>query len=97
MQKVTISQLKNRLSAYLRKVRAGQTLLILDRDEPVAQIARVPGDAPADDRIARLERGGLLRRAAAPLTPKTLRGRGPGPGVGARVLDALLDERREGR
>ncbi|WP_369294471.1 type II toxin-antitoxin system Phd/YefM family antitoxin, partial [Klebsiella pneumoniae] len=36
MEKATISELKNRLSAYLKKVRAGHTVLILDRDRPVA-------------------------------------------------------------
>jgi antitoxin (DNA-binding transcriptional repressor) of toxin-antitoxin stability system len=96
MQRVTISQLKNRLSAYLRKVRAGQTLLILDRDEPVARIERVAGDTPADDRIARLERAGLVRRRAEPLAVKTLRGRGRAA-PGRSVVEALLEERREGR
>ncbi len=41
MERVTISQLKNSLSAYLKKVRAGQTVLILDRDEPIAVLERV--------------------------------------------------------
>jgi prevent-host-death family protein len=97
MQKVTISDLKNQLSAYLRKVRAGQTLLILDRDEPVAQIVRVAGDAAMDDRVSRLERAGLVRRGAAPLDVKSLRGRGPAPAANPRVVEALLEDRREGR
>jgi antitoxin (DNA-binding transcriptional repressor) of toxin-antitoxin stability system len=95
MQKVTISELKNRLSAYLRKVRAGQTILILDRDEPVARIERVAGGASIDQRLARLERTGLLRRAAEPLSPDVLRA--PTPTAGRSVVAALLEERREGR
>jgi len=56
MEKATISQLKNGLSAYLRKVRAGQTVLILDRDEPIAVLERVDKRTLADDeRIAQLE------------------------------------------
>ena len=38
MQRATVSELKSRLSAYLKKVRAGETVLILDRNQPVAKI-----------------------------------------------------------
>lgn len=95
MQKVTISQLKNRLSAYLRRVRAGETVLILDRDLPVARLERVGGEAPADDRLSRLERAGLLRRSRGPLPAAALRE--PAPPSARSVLDALIEERREAR
>lgn len=35
---VRIAELKARLSAYLRKVRAGQTITVLDRDVPIAHL-----------------------------------------------------------
>ncbi len=95
MEKATISELKNRLSSFLEKVRAGGTVLILDRDKPIARIERVDaGDRPGD-RIARLERAGLLRRASRPLSVRSL----PKPAPRARrsVVEALIDERREGR
>jgi len=38
-----ISEVKARLSAYLRQVRAGETVVVLDRQTPVAQL--VPIDA----------------------------------------------------
>ena len=38
MQQVRIADLKARLSEYLRAVRAGQSLAVLDRDTPVAQL-----------------------------------------------------------
>ena len=41
--KATISDLRNRLSDYLRKVRAGETVLVLDRDRPIARIERIDG------------------------------------------------------
>ncbi len=40
MEKATISEIKNRLSAYLKKVKAGQSILILDRNQPVARLER---------------------------------------------------------
>ncbi len=95
MNKATISQLKNHLSAYLRKVRGGQTILIVDRDEPVARIERVEAGGAVDDRIGRLERAGLLRRAVRRLDPGLLAAEAPKPR--RSVLEALLEDRREGR
>ena len=64
MESVTISQLKNSLSAYLKKVRAGQTVLILDRDEPIAVLERVDQQILGrDERLARLEQAGLIKRS----------------------------------
>ncbi|MCZ6868532.1 MAG: type II toxin-antitoxin system Phd/YefM family antitoxin [Gammaproteobacteria bacterium] len=95
MEKATISQVKNRLSAYLKKVRAGQTILILDRDEPIARLERVRAEEHPDDRLARLERAGLVRRALSPVSVEALRG--PTPTSKRSVVAALLEERREER
>ena len=38
MSSVRIADLKSRLSEHLRKVRAGRSLTILDRDTPIARI-----------------------------------------------------------
>jgi antitoxin (DNA-binding transcriptional repressor) of toxin-antitoxin stability system len=94
VEKATISQLKNRLSAYLRKVRAGATILIVDRDEPIARIERLEAGRP-DDRTSRLERAGLVRRRSAPLRLSGLRA--PAPRPRRSVVEALVDDRREGR
>ena len=95
MEKATISELKNRLSEYLKKVRAGHTVLIFDREQPVARLERVTGDAQGEGRLSRLERAGLLRRARSEAPLKALRAAVPKPK--RSVKQALLDERREGR
>jgi antitoxin (DNA-binding transcriptional repressor) of toxin-antitoxin stability system len=95
MEKATISELKNRLSAYLKKVRAGETVLILDRDTPVARLERILADENPDDRLARLERSGLVRRARRPLSLEDLRA--PAPQAKQSVVDAMIEERRSGR
>ena len=91
--------MKARLSAYLRRVRAGETILILDRDEPVARLERVggpgAGGTSGDERLMRLERAGLLRRATRRLSLERLRAAAPKPK--ASVVEALLEERRSGR
>jgi len=46
MSKVGIADLKARLSEYLRKVRKGQTLVVLDRETPVARIVPYGPESP---------------------------------------------------
>lgn len=96
MKSVSISELKNRLSAYLGIVRSGEPVLITDRDEPVAIIERVGTRAGDDPRCLKLERAGLLRRPAGhALDLAALRE--PAPSPAASVIEALIEDRREGR
>lgn len=95
MQKATISEIKSRLSAYLKKVRAGETVLILDRHQPVAKIERVEPEDDPSGRLAELTREGVLRLAAKPLLVEELRSE---PAVlKSSILATLLEERRESR
>jgi hypothetical protein len=61
---VGIRELKNRLSEYIRWVRAGETILVTDRGEVVAELRR-PGrsasDADVDPGLLELASQGLLR------------------------------------
>ena len=95
MDKATISELKNRLSAYLDRVRAGHSVLIFDRDRPIARLEPVEANARPDDRLAHLERAGLIRRAKTKIDLKALRR--PAPRARRSVREALIEERREGR
>lgn len=100
MGTTTITEAKNGLSALIDRVRAGETIVILERGRPVARLEPVAGYADATGRLARLERAGLVRIGeAAP--PLELLRRQPTPtlaaGASANVVDALLDERRSGR
>ena len=95
MEKATISQLKDRLSAYLRKVRAGHVILILDRDQPVARLEGVAEQSDPEGRLARLERSGLVRRPRSSVPLKALKA--APPKAKRSVTQALIDERREGR
>jgi len=94
MEKASISDLKNRLSAYLQKVRAGETILVCDRNEPVARIERI-ADGSDDDRLTRLRRAGLLAPPTRPMPIEALRQ--PAPRPAESVVAALLEEREEGR
>jgi prevent-host-death family protein len=52
MSKVGIADLKAHLSQHLRKVRAGRTLTVVDRDTPVAQIIPYDPGSPLEIRRA---------------------------------------------
>jgi prevent-host-death family protein len=52
MAKVGIADLKAHLSAHLRKVRAGGTITVVDRDTPVARIVPYDVEPPLEIRRA---------------------------------------------
>ena len=69
MKAVGIKVLKNRLSHYVRLAQAGETVLVTDRDEVVAELRPpTPGRARDlhDARLAEMVRSGVLRPASAP-------------------------------
>ena len=99
MKRATITEAKNQLSALIDQVRHGATILILDRGRPVARLGPVHAEPrdDADGRIARLERAGVIRRAST--TPPVARILKPLPRLrkSTRVIEALIEERRQGR
>ncbi len=73
---------------------------VFARDRAIADIVPVrssePSGSPALDGVLDdLERRGALRRGSGAVPQRILRGRLPS--AGRSVLDALLEERREGR
>jgi antitoxin (DNA-binding transcriptional repressor) of toxin-antitoxin stability system len=63
MKAVAVRELKNRLSAYLREVAAGEVVLVTDRGRVVAELRRpnVEGlHSPAEQALARLVAAGVL-------------------------------------
>ncbi len=66
MRAVGVRELKNRLSEYLRLVRAGEHVLVTDRGEVIAELAP-PGEGAGQDEIPpklrEMIRKGLATRA----------------------------------
>jgi prevent-host-death family protein len=98
MSVVKVSELKNRLSHYLRMVRRGESVLVSDRDRVIARIEPAGDLTPTGSDGARwlddLERRGVVRRGVGKL-PRGWLGRRPK--VKADLVGALLEERRDGR
>jgi prevent-host-death family protein len=89
----SVSEVKARLSAYLARVRGGEEVVITDRGRPVARI--VPASTGEPD-LAELERAGVLRAGSGRVPTGFYELPLPEP-TGGGVLDALLEERRQGR
>jgi prevent-host-death family protein len=100
VKRATISEAKNSLSALLDRVRNGETVVITDRSRPVARLEPMGNEAtpgPDEGRLARLERAGVIRRAARGRCDGILRTPPIPVARGADAVAALIDERRSGR
>lgn len=100
MKQAKVSELKNNLSRYLSYVRRGGTVRVYDRDRAVAELVPIgrvstTGSAELDVVLEDLERKGVVRRGTGELPADFLTR--PLPRARRSVVEALLDERREGR
>jgi antitoxin (DNA-binding transcriptional repressor) of toxin-antitoxin stability system len=94
MKKASVSELKNQISRYLDYVKHGETVLVVDRMVPVAELRPVTGKSSSEKLVA-LERKGVIRLGGGEIPEKFFK-RNIG-GKRARILDALLEEREKGR
>ena len=97
MIRTSVSGLKNGLSEYLRKVRAGQSVVIYDRNVPIARIERIESGGSDDERVTRLRAEGITRPPVKRIGPARLAAGLAVIPATARVLAALLEERAEER
>jgi antitoxin (DNA-binding transcriptional repressor) of toxin-antitoxin stability system len=101
MKAIGIKDLKARLSEHLRSVRLGETLLVTDRSEVIAELRPSNRRAPAPDSLAdaldALAERGEVARARSPKGAWQWKPKGLGlPTATARhVLDALRADHDE--
>ena len=99
MKAVGVKKLKAKLSEYLRAVKAGETLLVTDRDEVIAEIRPVSGRLPPRDDIEDILEGlaqaGEVQRPRTPKNDWTWQtcGLGLPEGTAAELLDELRHDR----
>lgn len=76
MRSANIADLRNRLTQYLQEVRAGEEIVVRDRQRPIAKIVPFTvDDDDADD--AALVAAGLMRKGTGKLPASFWRTRGP--------------------
>jgi len=91
MERIGIREMRQNLSRYTRRARNGESFLITDRGQEIAQLTPAPGRASAIDRLvaergARRGEGDLIDVLEELPTPI------PGP-PSSDVLDGLRSER----
>jgi prevent-host-death family protein len=91
---VSVAELKARLSEHLRLVKSGHEVVVTDRGVPVARMLPLDDGERRSTRRFRLTRSGVLKPGRGKLPPALKQP--PEAGRGAGVLDAVLDERRDG-
>lgn len=95
-----ISKTKNELSRYLDAVRGGETVVILDRNRPIAQIQPLSSETGAvSARLSELEAGGLVTRpkSSGRAWLKGLQATDNTRAEAVGSVDALIEERDSGR
>lgn len=99
MVKTKIADLKNNLSRYLDHVKAGGSVMVLDRQTPVAQIVPLTAMSRRSEggqaRLARLERKGIIARGKGGSLGWLLRRRPPKV-AGPSLVEELIHERESG-
>lgn len=100
MKVVGVKELKARLSEYIRLARAGESILVTERNEVVAELRAARRQVPAvadrfEDTLDALAASGEVTRAGRSKRDWTWRSRGLGLPSG--TADALLDELRRDR
>jgi antitoxin (DNA-binding transcriptional repressor) of toxin-antitoxin stability system len=96
MRTVNIAELKNRLSAYIAYAKAGETVIIRDRNTAVAQLTPLPLDDDLNDEERELIASGIMRPRKRSLDLSQLR-RMPAVALDRNAaVQAILDDRNEG-
>ena len=96
MRAVAVKELKNRLSAYLREVAQGETILVTDRGRVVAELRRPTVEAlasPSEQALARLHAEGVLTPGLPQDADAYSRSRARLKGDSSSLLDAERAER----
>jgi prevent-host-death family protein len=96
MTSATVSKLKASLSEYLRRVKAGEEVLVSERGRPIAKLVPVTGADALPDHLAEMVSQGLARVGSRRLARAFWALPRPRDPKG-RVLKALLEEREQGR
>lgn len=93
MKSVNVAELRNKLSSYLNEVKAGQEIVVSERNEPIARI--IPLKPPSDDEkeLLALAAAGKVRLGEGPIGEDFWEL--PGPNVPPDVLRRVMEEERD--
>jgi prevent-host-death family protein len=96
MKTATVSKLKASLSEYLRRVKAGEEVVVTERGRTIARLVPAGRSDALSDHLVEMERQGLLRSGSGKLPKAFWKLPRPKDPKGL-VVAAVLREREEGR
>src|SRR5665213_2909888 len=99
MKKASITEAKNNLSALIDGLKGGAPVLIVDRGRPVARLEPITAghEGEEDGRLSRLLRDGIARPRRGAPAMALFASAPPRAKLGGPAVDALIEERRDGR
>jgi prevent-host-death family protein len=97
MRYESISIVKNNLSAIIREVQQGETIVVTDRGRPVARLEPMGQIDQSDARLLALVEDGLASLPRKPADASVLDLPMPAVVAGPSAVDYLLEEREGGR
>lgn len=92
MKSVNIAELKNRLSSYLTEVKAGEEILVRDRNQPIARIVPL-ARAFCDEDLLALAAQGKLRLGEGTIDDSFWEL--PAPRIATTILRNALEQERD--
>lgn len=93
MKSVNIVELKNHLSGYLNDVKAGEEILVRDRNQPVARIIPLTRSPDEDEELLALASQGKLRLGEGGVEESFWKM--PAPKVSAAALRRAVERERD--
>jgi prevent-host-death family protein len=94
--KISVTELKSRLSEHIRRVKGGEEVIVTERGRAVAVLSPIPPSESGQAELDALVESGLVRPAKR-RPDEDFWGLPRGSDSSGAVLAALLRERREGR
>ncbi|HXG67557.1 MAG TPA: type II toxin-antitoxin system prevent-host-death family antitoxin [Blastocatellia bacterium] len=92
MKSVNIADLKNRLSHYLNEVKAGEEILVRDRNLPIARIIPLSHGEDQESELLTLAAQGKVRLGQGQIDDEYWRLRLPR--VEGKTIQEIIDEER---
>ena len=97
MKKANVAELKNRLSHYLAQVKRGETVLVMERSNPIARLIPVPppgGKSGEEEKawLRHMEASGILRVGPGKGVEEIWKNPPPGR-IATGAVQALIEDR----
>lgn len=96
METAGVAELKAKLSDYLKRVKAGEEVIVTERGKAIARVVPFTTNGPTPAEYEEMIRAGIIRPAKKRGLPPDFWDRPRASASGGSLVDAVLEEREEG-